>query len=340
MSTYIPALESPELLEWSSISGRGPWPTLLLGNGASRTVWAKYSYESLYGAAVEAGDVAGLSTEAAAVFAELGTTNFEYVLGALETSRRVQSALGGCVRPTRNAYHNVQTALGNAVQHVHVPWDSLPTKTLATIKSELRAYEYVFSTNYDLIAYWAIMHEDDTEPFKDFFWGPSYSFDVTDCTVKPNSVSVYYLHGGLHLRRSMSTGLTFKSTSAQGDLLRQFARIEPEAHPLIVTEGTAEDKLRSIRTSDYLGFCHRSLESAPDGVVAIGHSLSTSDDHLVETMVERAQAGKRRIALTLRGTGDVTARKVKFASRLPGCDLWFVQSASHPLLDPRLEVRT
>lgn len=338
LSRYRPSLDTGELVDWESVCEQADWPVILLGNGASRAIWDKYAYSSLYDAA-RVSTPNRLSPDAVAVFDELDTTNFEFVLGAVQAAKRVARALGTPLYQICRTYKTIQSGLASAVRTAHIPWELTPDETLAYVKEELRRCDFVFSTNYDLLLYWAINHLDDQEPFKDFFWGPNWSFDAND-SVLESGVGVYYLHGALHLRRSTLTGLTSKNVASQGNLLSQFGRADLDGHPLVVTEGTASDKLRSIRSSDYLSFAHASLLAAPDGLVVIGHALSPLDDHLVDVLKRRAESGKSRVAVTVRSSGRqaVASRKQEIASRLPGCDLWFVRATTHPLLKPSLQI--
>jgi hypothetical protein len=42
-----------------------------------------------------------------------------------------------------------------AVRGIHIPWALLPSSVRESMKRELARYSYVFSTNYDLLIYWA-----------------------------------------------------------------------------------------------------------------------------------------------------------------------------------------
>jgi hypothetical protein len=66
-------------------------------------------------------------------------------------------------------YSQIQQGLFEAVGHVHVPWEDVIDQTLPQIRAELRQYRRVFSTNYDLLVYWAMMCEGDPNDFRDFF---------------------------------------------------------------------------------------------------------------------------------------------------------------------------
>ena len=82
-------------------------------------------------------------------------------------------------------------------------------------------YKSVFSTNYDLLTYWAMMIEGDPDDFRDFFWQVGGPFDPTDVDAWGSLTLVYFLHGAVHLRRTAPDG-AYKQTAAGQNLLAQF----------------------------------------------------------------------------------------------------------------------
>ena len=67
-------------------------------------------------------------------------------------------------RPSfRPLYEQIQDALFDAVAAVHIQWNDVADKWLSRIKSELRRYRRVYSTNYDLLVYWSMMHDDEVD---------------------------------------------------------------------------------------------------------------------------------------------------------------------------------
>jgi hypothetical protein len=108
--------------------------------------------------------------------------------------------------PINALYAVTQKALVEAVNSVHIPWASIPETSLAAIKAVLRSYSFVYSTNYDLILYWAVMHDGPTG-FTDYFFGSR--FDLSNTEVWGQQTKVMFLHGGLHLYRELS-GQTLK----------------------------------------------------------------------------------------------------------------------------------
>jgi hypothetical protein len=99
--------------------------------------------------------------------------------------------------------------------------------------------------------------------------------------------NVYFLHGGLHLYADGATlkKLTFKRTGVA--LVEQIrAQLDEGAFPLIVTEGTSEEKHASILHHAYLAKCLRSMTSCEGSLFIHGHSLAENDRHVLRAIVE------------------------------------------------------
>jgi hypothetical protein len=200
----------------------------------------------------------------------------------------------------------------------------------------------VFSTNYDLIAYWAIMHKDEGAGFKDFFWGgdDGHSFDPKDTGVSANVTRVYYLHGGVHLRSKVDGG-TRKHVSDLGALLTDFeTSFESDEVPLLISEGTSQDKLDAILRSDYLSFAYGRLAEHTGGLVVFGQALADEDDHLVNVLNDwRPPWREPVIAISVLRSDtpdEVRQRKLYYAHRLPHADLLFFDPDTHPLGQPHV----
>lgn len=82
-----------ELMSWHDLEERHAWSGILIGNGASRTVWEKFRYESLYQTAKSSNIEHQLSSEDRRIFEQLGTENFEQILGALAISEFVLGSI-------------------------------------------------------------------------------------------------------------------------------------------------------------------------------------------------------------------------------------------------------
>jgi hypothetical protein len=251
----------------------------------SINVSARFAYESLY---EEADFEEGLSDHDQEVFETFGTTNFEVVLARLRDGIALADVLGRETKPYRLRFRSVQAALGNTIRKVHLDWDDIPDDTLEAFKSTFEGYSQIFTTSYDLLMYWAIVQGDDFEYFCDCFWSNERNeFDPDHCTVWDNYIPVYYLLGALHLvvgGSGATRKLTRDGTSLDGArLLDQFGQPIPgdsEARPLLVSEGSARDKLQAIESNDYLSHAYHLLKEAEEPLVgsatAWGSKITTS----------------------------------------------------------------
>jgi hypothetical protein len=317
------------LYSWSDIEDAEGWEVLLLGNGLSMNVWKPFGYRALFDHAAKA----KLTDEDRALFA--GMSNFERVLADLSTAIRVASVIGLKTDEFYERYRSIQRALGHAVREVHLIRSHVPNETLGVIRDTLESFEWIFTTSYDLLIYWAMGYGGSYAPFKDHFrYAGRCQFDPARAPVYEGEIPVYYLHGALHLVVG-GTGETWKLklTSLQ-TILDQFGQPiagDPQARPLLVTEGSAHEKLRAIEDNDYLSHCLDRLRANDLPMVVFGSSLSEQDQHLVEALSEIPD---RPIAVSMmRGSSkrERARTQVDLWARLGVESLYFYDATTHPL---------
>jgi len=325
---------SSDLPAWEEYATSEAWQGILVGNGASRAVWEDFKYDSLFSVAQSASIADKLTSDDEHIFAKLGDTrNFEAVLGALLTTSAVCKVLSLPNSKIDERYISIQKALIAAVHKVHVPWSLLPNASLISVADALREYEFIFSTNYDLLLYWAIMARNG-EGFRDFFW--SSLFDVANTEVwDKTATKVLYLHGALHLRYSTDGG-TYKEQAGEFiNLLDLFGK-RADSVPLCITEGTARQKLAAIARSDYLSFALQQFGQETGPLVIFGHSLGPTDQHLAEIL----SRGERTFAIGIYPSDakQVIREKAHFQKALAGATLLYFDSTTHPLGSTSLRV--
>lgn len=326
----IASVVDSDLLDWADVRDRYGWNALLLGNGASCAVWTRFRYRALFEEACRLPD-AMLPAGAQGVFQAFETQNFETVLSSLSSARRVNECLKIVETETQATYELVREALISAVNSKHITWGTF-NPARERIHSELLRYNWVFSTNYDLLLYWAIML--DQADFRDYFW--SNPFDLADTEVWGKATRVLYLHGALHLEMR-TDGATYKRTTELGDLLSTFGG-SPTSFPLFVSEGRWQDKMRAIRASDYLSFAYSKLVEHEGPLVVFGHALSEAEDGHVARAIANSKSDPIAVSVFTTDGDAVLARKAALRQRLPGKNLVFFRSATHPLGDPSLLV--
>src|SRR4051794_18103938 len=124
-----PAPLDGSLLSWPDVERAEKWQALFLGNGLSINVWPGFDYRSLFEQANMRG---GLSAADQALFDAHGTTNFEVVLAALNTSITTLKSFHKKTGFLLESYRSIQAALGEAVRDVHPHLMSIPEYTRAT----------------------------------------------------------------------------------------------------------------------------------------------------------------------------------------------------------------
>lgn len=323
------------LESWEDIQEQESWEGLLIGNGMSMGVWPKFGYSSLYDHAKSQ----LLDPIDQALFEE--TPNFERVLADLNTGMRVNQKLGVEAPELLDRYQSIQRALGRAVNEVHLTRSDVPDLTLETIRDELSCYEWIFTTSYDLLLYWSMGYGESFGRFRDYFWrNQRLEFLVEHAEVSSDDLPVYYLHGALHLVVG-GTGRTWKLRRTGLTLLDQFGQPiegDEQARPLLVTEGSAQDKLRAIEGNRYLSHALARLRECDVPLVVFGSALSEQDAHLLDAIGEHPE---RPVAISMipDSKGALMAKQAAIVGRLTSEDITFFDSETHPLGTPSLRVK-
>jgi hypothetical protein len=328
---------SNHLLAWADLKDGSGWETLVLGNGLSMNIWSRFAYSNLFKQASP-----NLNPSASLLFSDFQTKNFETVLEALWHAERTLTALQRDAAEVTQLYEDVQHALFQAVQQVHVPWKDIDRSTLEQISEAMSSHRLVFTLNYDLLTYWAAMHSGADSAIKDFFWTPQNTFDINNATLEEGKTGLLYLHGGLHLWQDAQSGRTGKWTNRSGGaLLKNLEanfKSSSNRQPVLVSEGTSPQKMARIRKSVYLTYALQALSDNTSDTVIFGTNFADQDKH-ISNAIDAGQ--QRRIAISIHpGTRDQNdAAIAKYHSRFREHELMFFDSTSHPLGDRSLSVR-
>jgi len=317
------------LRDWDEVSDDRDWPVLLLGNGFSRAVSESFSYGSLF-------EVAPLVEDDRNLFDALTTTNFEEVLYHLRSSILVCQQLGHNHIEVEGRYESIRDALIQAVHDHHVTWEGVTAgDRLVAIQQVLRQHRAVFTTSYDLVIYWAMLADGGIDAgLVDLFWGANHVFDPFDAQPHAGKIPVYWLHGALHMERTIS-GETQKRTNQGANLLATFGA--GDQVPLFVSEGTSQQKLRVIRRSNYLDHTFQQLSQGEGALVIYGQGLGNQDRHIASAIRRRTNS---HVAYGVFADSQASAdlQVAEIENRLLGCDLTFFDSRTHDLGNPALLV--
>ena len=185
---------------------------------------------------------------------------------------------------------SVRDSLIKSVRYVHQSSREKYNEVKGNIIHFCESFKLIFSINYDLLLYWAMMDGNDSTKspyrFKDCFL--SGKFDYESKTISPeNSTIVFYPHGHLML---ITNGDSVESKiHADGGPLIDAIDCQwkyPSVYPLFVSEGSTEEKLLSIMSSEYLRAVYNDMKSTNGKVVIYGWSLGGADMHLLNALSE------------------------------------------------------
>lgn len=270
----------PPIEIWTAVAPIFADGAVLLGNGVSQVISPQFGYGSLYGTARSPAIAHPLDAADEQLFTDLGTDDFEEVLEAMRTASTVNGALHQPTAHLDARYQSIKRALIESVHAVHIPWDGMTRARLLNFAAAMHVFRSVYTSNYDLTAYWA--HMTVANWFVDYFWGqPGNSFDPARTEVVPGRTRLLFLHGGLHLIRR--AGIEYKRVHAGANLLAQFG-VDPTAEPLFISEGSSAQKLKAIHRSAYLAFAYQELLADPGPFVVLGHGLGPEDAHLAAAL--------------------------------------------------------
>jgi hypothetical protein len=183
----------------------------------------------------------------------------------------------------------------------------------------------------------------------DFFFTNDLIFDPANVEAWNGYTGVYYLHGGLHLWRDLRTERTGKhrysdSGTAILEQVQSSLDVTARRQSLFVSGASADDKMRTIRSSDYLNFAYRSLLETSDTIVVFGASLNTTDQHIVDALKKHRN---RDIAVSIyvppsadaHYIADEIAHIQRLLRPVPPQKIHFFDATTFPLGSPDLTVR-
>ena len=177
---------------------------VLLGNGFSIGAHEEFRYGSLFERAKTS-----LPRRIQALFHRYGTTNFEVILRQLDEGAWLAEHYG--LSPStrhqdmRRDYETLKEVFVDAIGKIHPDTrTAVADDMLFRAASFLKNFDSVFTTCYDLLLYWAILHssENGPIPFQDgFAWDSGNGGEslVFQGLVVPRKRFVHFLHGALHL---------------------------------------------------------------------------------------------------------------------------------------------
>lgn len=266
---------------------------LLLGNGFSI---AARPESFRYGRLLEEADLDVLSVSGEGLFANEETTDFEAVIRALRTTARMIDFYETRDRKLAKRLvadaESLKGVLAATLANKHPDYvGAISDDEYQAVRRFLGHFERFYTLNYDLLLYWALMQDFEPQVRHD----DGFRADPDDPDApwvawndyNQYGQNVYFVHGGLHLYVDRATlrKLTFKRTDVP--LMGQIRdQLDDGVFPLVVTEGTSEEKHAAILRHGYLAKSLRSLASCEGSLFIHGHSLDPNDRHVLRGIIE------------------------------------------------------
>jgi len=267
---------------------------LLFGNGFSIHFNQQFRYNNLYEKCKDSFEV-----EDQQMFEKFETQNFETVLRALHTTMLTSRIFDIQDENIDDSYERIKQSLIDAVREVHPQYEELSPQKGDQLRLAFNIFKKsIFTTNYDLLPYWALLSllNKGSRTVTDGFGYDSASelimFDKgLGVRSSENPLGLYYLHGALHFY--MRNGEVVKITrgrNSQSRLLDIITDTYEEGNfPLYVSEGTWKQKLQRIENNKYLMRCYKAFKSITGGLTIYGQSLDRECDlHIINAIKESA----------------------------------------------------
>ena len=266
-------------------------PHLLLGNGFSRACRNDlFAYDALFARAEEQ-----LSSRVIGAFEALETTDFEKVMRALKQTEILVKAYSPknkeLARHLKRDADSVRKTLAEVIASNHPERiNQISDERFRSCRAFLSNFKNIYTLNYDLLLYWALMKDDiDGLGLKcdDGFRKPEEG--ATDYVVwdirDPGQQNVFYMHGALHVFDAGAEVQKYTWSNTGIALIDQVREaLEAGRYPIYVSEGTSQSKLERIMHSSYLIRGYRSMSQIGKTLFVCGHSLQKNDEHVLKCM--------------------------------------------------------
>ena len=314
-----------DLMDFSNVlaSSPGPKPRLLLGNGFSRACRNDlFSYTALFDRAQEQGLLSDALLQA---FKALKTDDFESVMRDLARFAQVANIYVpnryDVARQLREDVGVLREALARAISANHPRRaDEISDAKFTACREFLLNFNGIYTLNYDLLLYWAMMRNDidnlDIKCDDGFRHNDQETDGYVTWSVDVPTQNVYYLHGALHIfdGRHQVQKYTWSNTGIA--LVAQIRQALDEGrYPIYVAEGTSASKWEKVLHNAFLMRGYRSLSTIGNSLVIFGHSLHENDEHVLNC-IERSKVRNLYVSIFGNPDSEYNQRIIKRARRM------------------------
>lgn len=280
-----------KLLSFEDVMKMANKPRLLLGNGFSMAYDKdRFSFTSLLESSLK-DKIIKKSDFVYKIFEKLNTADFESVMKILDESQKVLEIYKGeksLIKKIKDDSEQLKSHLVKIITNNHPEISTaVPGKNKEACINFLKPFEKIYTLNYDLLLYWATMH-DNSDDFTDGFGEDDYSIHKGYVVYKNKyDMRVHYLHGGLHIFDAGSEIIkkTYSKTGVR--LVDQVKEnLNKGIYPIFISEGDSNQKLTKILHNSYLNHCYKSLRFIGGDLVILGTELKRNDAHILDAIME------------------------------------------------------
>jgi hypothetical protein len=286
----------------------------LLGNGFSISCRPDIF---VYGRLFERANFSDLSPSAKLAFEALDTQDFEKVISVLRDASALLTAYSGAktglIRQLQEDADGLREVLVQAIASSHPDWPGdISDSEYAACRGFLSNFDNVYTLNYDLLLYWAVMHDADGKKIDsdDGFRTPEGDLESEYVVWEPETSrrqNIWYLHGALHVFDAGTEIQKYTWINTGQRLIEQIRdALEMNLFPLFVAEGKSNEKLDRIMHSEYLAKGKRSFSSIQGALFIHGHSLAANDEHFLK-VIEKGKV--KHVYVGLFGDEDSEANR-------------------------------
>jgi hypothetical protein len=261
--------------------------SVVLGNGFSRA----FSDEFGYGTLRDVAQMPDLAVSKDRLFEQAGSDDFETVINRLQQSACLINLYEpdntGLCRALRDDAEVVKHGLADALIAIHPlsAW-KIDDEKYQAARNFLSPFRRIFTLNYDLLLYWTVLQRNLSPPsvvVKDGFGRTGQSALTWSHPGRADEQEIFYLHGAMHLY--VQQHRVRKIEVPKGRIVdRLRSNLEAGRYPLVVTEGSSQDKALRIGRSAYLTYCHKRLARSAGALFIHGMAMSDNDQHILDAI--------------------------------------------------------
>lgn len=256
-------------------------PAIILANGFSQS-WDPeiFSYANL----LEAADFGDRNEIIRPLFESLETFDFETVSKNLTAAEKILLAYDPENIVIKNVISDREVLKNSLIKAISDTHPDLPNKITNSqyraVRTFLSQFDEVFSTNYDLLFYWA-RNKADLAP-EDYETDDGFRIERRWRGYETGQ-NVHFLHGGLHIYDTEQS-IKKHAYTEEGETIIQQVRnnLNHGSFPLFVSEPTYQKKKQRIEHNPYLNYCFQALADLTGTLFIHGHSMDENDKHIFD----------------------------------------------------------